>query len=42
MTFVQCFWDLALDCYDEKDEEALVEICNSNIVLEYRVYLAII
>ncbi|CAL8993758.1 unnamed protein product, partial [Prunus brigantina] len=33
------FRDLALDCYDEKDEEALVEICISNIVADYRVYL---
>ncbi|CAL8169056.1 unnamed protein product [Prunus armeniaca] len=33
------FRDLALDCYDEKDEEALVEICISNIVVDYRVYL---
>ncbi|CAL2247408.1 unnamed protein product [Prunus armeniaca] len=37
--FVRRFWDLALDCYDEKDEEALVEICISNIVADYRVYL---
>ncbi|CAL9000666.1 unnamed protein product [Prunus brigantina] len=29
--FVHRFWDLALDCYDEKDEEALVKICISNI-----------
>ncbi|BFG41078.1 hypothetical protein CerSpe_273520 [Prunus speciosa] len=37
--FVRRFRDLALDCYDEKDEEALVEICISNIVADYRVYL---
>ncbi|XP_021804720.1 uncharacterized protein LOC110749029 [Prunus avium] len=37
--FVCRFWDLALDCYDEKDEEALVEICINNIVTDYRVYL---
>ncbi|CAL2271821.1 unnamed protein product [Prunus armeniaca] len=37
--FVCRFRDLALDCYDEKDEEALVEICISNIVVDYRVYL---
>ncbi|CAL9016172.1 unnamed protein product [Prunus brigantina] len=37
--FVHRFRDLALDCYDEKDEEALVEICISNIVADYRVYL---
>ncbi|CAL9005340.1 unnamed protein product, partial [Prunus brigantina] len=37
--FVRRFQDLALDCYDEKDEEALVEICISNIVADYRVYL---
>ncbi|BFG18248.1 hypothetical protein CerSpe_045220 [Prunus speciosa] len=37
--FVRRFRDLALDCYDEKDEESLVEICISNIVAEYRVYL---
>ncbi|CAL9028756.1 unnamed protein product [Prunus brigantina] len=29
----------ALDCYDEKEEEALVKICISNIVVDYRVYL---
>ncbi|CAL8152937.1 unnamed protein product [Prunus armeniaca] len=34
MDFVSKFRDLALDCYDEKDEEALVEICISNIVAE--------
>ena len=39
MDFVRRFRDLALDCYDEKDEEALVEICISNIVADYRVYL---
>ncbi|XP_021809299.1 uncharacterized protein LOC110752859 [Prunus avium] len=39
MDFVRRFRDLALDCYDEKDEEALVEIFISNIVPEYRVYL---
>ncbi|CAL8084694.1 unnamed protein product [Prunus armeniaca] len=37
--FVRRFQNLALDCYDEKDEEALVEICISNIVVDYRVYL---
>ncbi|CAL8168079.1 unnamed protein product [Prunus armeniaca] len=37
--FVHRFRYLALDCYDEKDEEALVEICISNIVANYRVYL---
>ncbi|CAL8998748.1 unnamed protein product, partial [Prunus brigantina] len=37
--FVRRFRNLALDCYDEKDEEALVEICISNIVADYRVYL---
>ncbi|CAL8138363.1 unnamed protein product [Prunus armeniaca] len=37
--FVRKFQDLALDCYDEKDEEALVEICISNIMVDYRVYL---
>ncbi|BFG30022.1 hypothetical protein CerSpe_162960 [Prunus speciosa] len=37
--FVRRFRDLALDCYDEKEEEALVEICISNIVADYRVYL---
>ncbi|CAL8993067.1 unnamed protein product [Prunus brigantina] len=39
LDFVRRFRDLALDCYDEKDEEALVEICISNIVADYRVYL---
>ncbi|KAM5552842.1 hypothetical protein ABKV19_025189 [Rosa sericea] len=37
--FVRHFRDLALDCYDEKDEESLVEICISNILPEYRIYL---
>ncbi|CAL2239048.1 unnamed protein product [Prunus armeniaca] len=37
--FVHRFRDLVLDCYDEKDEEALVEICISNIMEDYRVYL---
>ncbi|KAH0992108.1 hypothetical protein GBA52_003591 [Prunus armeniaca] len=37
--FVHRFRDLALDCYDEKDEEALVEIYISNIVADYGVYL---
>ncbi|KAB2625597.1 hypothetical protein D8674_017257 [Pyrus ussuriensis x Pyrus communis] len=38
-TFVKCFRDLAFDCYDEKDEETLMEICISNIVADYKVYL---
>ncbi|CAL2271338.1 unnamed protein product [Prunus armeniaca] len=37
--FARRFRDLALDCYDEKGEEALVEICISNIIADYRVYL---
>ncbi|CAL2229479.1 unnamed protein product [Prunus armeniaca] len=37
--FLRRFRDLALDCYDEKDEEALIEICISNIMADYRVYL---
>ncbi|CAL2247644.1 unnamed protein product [Prunus armeniaca] len=37
--FVRRFRDLAPDCYDENDEEAVVEICISNIVADYRVYL---
>ncbi|CAL8084592.1 unnamed protein product [Prunus armeniaca] len=37
--FVRRFRDLALDCYDEKDEEVLVKICISNIVADYKVYL---
>ncbi|CAL2255873.1 unnamed protein product [Prunus armeniaca] len=37
--FVRRFRDLALDCYDEKDEEALVKVCISNIVAYYRVYM---
>ncbi|CAL8119364.1 unnamed protein product [Prunus armeniaca] len=37
--FVRRFRDLVLDCYDEKDEEALVEICINNIIADYRVYL---
>lgn len=39
MTFVRRFWDFALDCYYEKDKEALEEICIGNIVPDYRVYL---
>ncbi|KAM2542509.1 hypothetical protein TB2_021927 [Malus domestica] len=39
VTFVKHFRDLALDCYDKKDEEALVEICISNIIIDYKVYL---
>ncbi|KAL6141772.1 hypothetical protein ACLB2K_060059 [Fragaria x ananassa] len=37
--FLRQFRDLALDCYDEKDEESLMEICIGNILPEYRVYL---
>ncbi|KAI5335485.1 hypothetical protein L3X38_025618 [Prunus dulcis] len=37
--FVRRFQDLALDCYDEKDEDALVKICISNIMADYKVYL---
>ncbi|XP_062021382.1 uncharacterized protein LOC133737940 [Rosa rugosa] len=37
--FVRRFRDLALDCYDEKGEQSLVEICVSNMLPEYRVYL---
>ncbi|CAL9011987.1 unnamed protein product [Prunus brigantina] len=37
--FLRRYRDLALDCYDEKDKEALVEIFISNIVADYRVYL---
>ncbi|CAL9005414.1 unnamed protein product, partial [Prunus brigantina] len=39
VNFVRRFRDLALDCYDEKNEETLVEICISNIVADYRVYV---
>lgn len=39
MTFVKRFCDLALDCYDKKDKEALVEICISNNIIDYKVYL---
>ncbi|CAL9025141.1 unnamed protein product [Prunus brigantina] len=35
---VSRFRDLVLDCYDEKDEKTLVEICISNIA-DYRLYL---
>ncbi|KAB2625712.1 hypothetical protein D8674_017372 [Pyrus ussuriensis x Pyrus communis] len=38
-TFVKCFRDLAFDCYDKKDKETLMEICISNIVADYMVYL---
>ncbi|TQE01852.1 hypothetical protein C1H46_012476 [Malus baccata] len=37
--FIKHFQDLTLDCYDEKDDEALVEIYICNIVTDYRVYL---
>ncbi|TQE14151.1 hypothetical protein C1H46_000070 [Malus baccata] len=30
--------NLTLDCYNEKDDEALVKICISNIVADYKVY----
>ncbi|CAL2231366.1 unnamed protein product [Prunus armeniaca] len=36
--FMRRFRDLALDCYDDKDNEALVEICISNIVADYKVF----
>nr|XP_028960134.1 uncharacterized protein LOC114825565 [Malus domestica] len=39
VTFVKHFADIALDYYGENDEEALVEICINNIVVDYRVYL---
>ncbi|KAB2633851.1 hypothetical protein D8674_038218 [Pyrus ussuriensis x Pyrus communis] len=39
VNFVKRFQDLALDCYNEKNNEALVEICINNIVADYRVYL---
>lgn len=37
--FVKHFRDLALDCYDEEDEEALLEICINNIITDYSAYL---
>ncbi|GMN56984.1 hypothetical protein TIFTF001_026097 [Ficus carica] len=37
--YVQRFRDLALDCDDGDDEEALVGICINNIMSKYRVYL---
>ncbi|KAI5350277.1 hypothetical protein L3X38_003168 [Prunus dulcis] len=37
--FMRRFRDPSLDCYDEKDEEVLFEICINNIVADYRVYL---
>ena len=37
--FVKKFRDLALDCYEEQDEQALVDICVNNIITEYGVYL---
>lgn len=39
MDFVQRFRDLALECYDENDEGALINICINNINSEYRVHL---
>lgn len=39
MTFVKRFCDLALDYYDKKDKEALVKICISNNIVDYKVYL---
>ncbi|KAB2612603.1 hypothetical protein D8674_034919 [Pyrus ussuriensis x Pyrus communis] len=39
VTFIKRFRDLALDCYEEKDDEALVEICINNIVADHRVSL---
>ena len=39
MDFVKKFRDLALDCYVEQDEYALVDIYVNNIITEYRVHL---
>ncbi|TQE01871.1 hypothetical protein C1H46_012495 [Malus baccata] len=39
VTFVKHCRDLALDCYDQEDEEALMEICINNIIPDYMIYL---
>ena len=37
--FIKRFRDFALDCYEEQDEQALVDICIDNIIADYRVHL---
>ncbi|KAB2608649.1 hypothetical protein D8674_011817 [Pyrus ussuriensis x Pyrus communis] len=37
--FCYKFLRSSFDCYDKMDEETLVEICISNIIADYRVYL---
>lgn len=39
VTFVKHCQDLTLDCYDQEEQEALVEICINNIVPNYMIYL---
>lgn len=38
-TFVKHCRGLALDYYNQKDEETLMEICINNIVPDYMIYL---
>ena len=36
MEYIKRFRDIALDCYDHCEEKALVEMCMTNMIREYR------
>ena len=39
MEYIKRFRDIAFDCYDHCEEKTLVEMCMSNMIMEYRVVL---
>ena len=39
MEYIKRFRDIALDCYDHCEEKALVEMCMTNMIREYRTVL---
>ena len=39
MEYIKRFKDIALDYYDHCEERTLVEMCMSNLIMEYRAVL---
>ena len=39
MEYIKRFRDIAFDCYDHCEEKTLVEMCMSNMIMEYRAVL---
>ena len=39
MEYIKRFRDIALDCYDYCEEKTLMEMCMTNMIMEYKVVL---